>query len=88
MLEHVADVLSLHDDAVLSLGPLQLPALWELVDSLVQGGHIQVLIKFPVFSLCSRPISLCFSVHKYQVLFLQMASTTLYSHSFLPFIQQ
>ena len=29
-----------------------------------QGGHIQVQIKFPVFSLCSWPISLCFSVHK------------------------
>ena len=41
-----------------------------------------------VFSLCSQPISLCFSVHKYQILFLQMASTTIYSHSFLPFIQQ
>ena len=33
--EHVADAPSLEDDAVLSLGPLQLPALWELVDLLV-----------------------------------------------------
>ena len=34
-LEHVADTPSLKDDAGLSLGPLQLPASWELVDSLV-----------------------------------------------------
>ena len=34
-LEHVADALGLKDDAMLSLGPLQLPVLWELVDSLV-----------------------------------------------------
>ena len=34
-LEHVADAPSLEDDAVLSLGPLQLPAPWELINSLV-----------------------------------------------------
>ena len=35
VLEHVADAPGLKDDAGLSLGPLRLPALWELVDSLV-----------------------------------------------------
>ena len=35
VLECVADAPSLEDDAVLSLSPLQLPAPWELVDSLV-----------------------------------------------------
>ena len=35
VLEHVADAPSLKDDAVLSLGSLQLPVPWELVDSLV-----------------------------------------------------
>ena len=34
-LEHVADASGLEDDAGLSLGPLQLPVPWELVDSLV-----------------------------------------------------
>ena len=34
-LECVADIPGLEDDAGLSLDPLQLPALWELVDSLV-----------------------------------------------------
>ena len=34
-LEHVAGAPSLEDDAVLSLGPLQWPAMQELVDSLV-----------------------------------------------------
>ena len=34
-LEHLADTPSLEDDAGLSLDPLQLPAPWELVHSLV-----------------------------------------------------
>ena len=41
----------------------------------LQGGHVRVKIKFPVFL-----------VHKKQVLFLYMASTTPYCYHFLPFI--
>ena len=31
----------------------------------LQGGHIRVKIKFPVFSLCSRSISLCYISNKH-----------------------